>query len=62
MKKLKLDAAMLRVESLKVAPVTAGGGTVQGHESTAYPTYELTCTGNCNTLQYGEVSCWYVCP
>ncbi len=62
MKKLKLDAEALRVESLEVAPVTAGGGTVRGNESTAYPTYELTCTGECNTLQYGVESCWYVCP
>lgn len=62
MKKLKLDAEALRVESLEVAPVVAGGGTVQGRESTTYPTYELTCTGECNTLQYGVESCWYVCP
>jgi hypothetical protein len=62
MKKLKLDADALRVESLEIAPVTADGGTVRGHESTTSPTYELTCTGNCNTLQYGVESCWYICP
>ncbi|HEX6036409.1 hypothetical protein [Longimicrobium sp.] len=61
MKKLKLDADALRVESLEVAPATEGVGTVRGNASPT-PTYELTCTGDCNTLQYGVESCWYVCP
>ena len=61
MNNLKLDAEALRVESLETAPAPAGGGTVRGHAS-ADPTCELTCTGDCNTLQYGVESCWYVCP
>ena len=61
---MKLDAEALRVESLEVAPVMAGGGTVRAHASnyaTCEPTCQPTCTG-CNTLQYGVESCWYVCP
>ena len=62
MKKLKLDVEALRVESLEAAPAMTGEGTVRGHASTTCPTYELTCTGDCNTLQYGVESCWYICP
>ena len=61
MKKLKLDAETLRVESLEAVSVTTDVGTVRGNASPT-PTYEMTCTGDCNTLQYGVVSCWYVCP
>lgn len=62
MKKLRLDAEALRVESMEAAPAAEARGTVRGHASTAYPTYELTCTGECNTLQYGVESCWFICP
>lgn len=61
MKKMKLDVETLRVESMEAAPAAAGAGTVRAHAPTD-PTYEMTCTGDCNTLQYGVESCWYVCP
>lgn len=61
MKKLELDTEALRVESLETVAASAGTGTVQGNASPP-PTYELTCTGDCNTLQYGVESCWYICP